>query len=246
MPDGRVFVISGTTGGTKIGGGGEPTYSYEIIKDETSLPELHPSQVLRDSIDTNYYPGVQVVPHTGFLWIMNGRGWAIVDPNTHVEVERQVEFDVEYKGYTAGSSVVMLPLDPTKNYEAEVVVVGGHTPIDQLGLTKIHHLTLTQNGPKPWRVIADQMPYGRISANVVVQPNGKLLILNGAQQGVLGGGLFTFTSKGSALDAFLYDPDAPVGNKTKLLAKSQYQRLYHSVALLLPDGRTLVAGTGTF
>lgn len=40
-----------------------------------------------------------------------------------------------------------------------------------------------------------------------------------------------------------YDPDLPRGQRFSVLAASSIYRLYHSVALLLPDGSVLVAGS---
>lgn len=44
-------------------------------------------------------------------------------------------------------------------------------------------------------------------------------------------------------DVFDYNPDAPAGQKIKVLAASPNQRFYHSVAMLIPDGRIIVCGT---
>ncbi len=41
----------------------------------------------------------------------------------------------------------------------------------------------------------------------------------------------------------MYDPDKPNGSRFTVLAASSIYRLYHSVAMLLPDGSVLVAGS---
>ena len=88
------------------------------------------------------------------------------------------------------------------------------------------------------------MPYGRIMADAILQPNGKILIINGARVGKTGAtAIGTPNQRGAAPDVIMYDPYAPVGQKFKVFAASPIQRLYHSTAVLLPDGRTLVAGT---
>ena len=45
------------------------------------------------------------------------------------------------------------------------------------------------------------------------------------------------------LEALLYDPAKPLGQRWSTLASSPIARLYHSVALLLLDGTIMVAGS---
>ena len=80
--------------------------------------------------------------------------------------------------------------------------------------------------------------------NAVLQPNGKILMLNGARVGQTGAtAIGKPRQRGAATDCFVYDPAEVDGNRWKVLASSPIQRLYHSAAILLPDGRTLVGGT---
>lgn len=43
-------------------------------------------------------------------------------------------------------------------------------------------------------------------------------------------------------DVFCYNPTAPVGKRFTVFAWTPNRRYYHSVAALLPDGRTFVSG----
>ncbi len=70
-------------------------------------------------------------------------------------------------------------------------------------------------------------------------PDGTFLLLNGAHQGVAGFGLAT----DPALNALLYDPALPLGQRMSILNTTIVARLYHSEATLLPDGRILVSGS---
>ncbi len=75
-------------------------------------------------------------------------------------------------------------------------------------------------------------------------PNGKVVILNGAQRGVPGGRIAGGgMAKDPAYTAVYYDPDAPAGKRMKVLATSTIKRYYHSNALLLPSGDVWVAGS---
>jgi len=46
-----------------------------------------------------------------------------------------------------------------------------------------------------------------------------------------------------AYQAWLYNPYAPAGTRFKRMASSPFKRLYHSTALLMPDGNVLVMGS---
>ena len=65
------------------------------------------------------------------------------------------------------------------------------------------------------------------------------MIMNGAQQGFAGCGL----GSNPNLEALLYDPTKPVGQRISILNSTIVARLYHSEATLLPDGRVLVSGS---
>jgi hypothetical protein len=83
-----------------------------------------------------------------------------------------------------------------------------------------------------------------VFADAVLLPNGKIVVLNGAQKGVPGGTIEGgSTAKEGAYTALLYDPTKPVGRRITPLASSKIHRYYHSNALLLPSGDVWVAGS---
>jgi hypothetical protein len=81
------------------------------------------------------------------------------------------------------------------------------------------------------------MPFPRVGGTAVMLPNGHIVLLNGAAQGVGN----QFQSR-PVLTALLYNPYAPQGKRYTKLAASDIARTYHSNALLLPDGNILVGG----
>lgn len=97
-------------------------------------------------------------------------------------------------------------------------------------------------GKKTW-TFDDDMPYGRVVSDAVIQPNGKILIFNGARRGQTGGQIAKPLMFGAANDVFCYDPKAPAGKRFKVFAFSPYRRYYHSTAALLPNGNSIVMGT---
>ncbi len=74
---------------------------------------------------------------------------------------------------------------------------------------------------------------------MVPLPDGTYMIMNGAQQGVAGFGLATDPN----LQALLYDPSQPVNSRISILNTTIVDRLYHSEAVLLNDGRIIVSGS---
>lgn len=74
---------------------------------------------------------------------------------------------------------------------------------------------------------------------MVALPDGTFMIMNGAQQGVAGFGLATDPN----LQAMLYDPTQPINQRFSILSTTIVDRLYHSEAILLQDGRVLVSGS---
>lgn len=83
------------------------------------------------------------------------------------------------------------------------------------------------------------MPQGRGGVEGILLPDGTVLWLNGANLGAQG---FQQASR-PTLQALLYTPNKPLGQRWSTLASSTIPRLYHSVALLLLDGTVIVAGS---
>ena len=81
------------------------------------------------------------------------------------------------------------------------------------------------------------MTFARTYANAVVLPTGQILVVGGQPIGV------TFTDTNAVLTPELWDP-ATNPPSFRELADMQTPRVYHSVALLLSDGRVFVGGGG--
>jgi galactose oxidase len=79
------------------------------------------------------------------------------------------------------------------------------------------------------------MAYARSFSNSVVLPNGDVLVVGGQQHPQ------TFTDTGAALSPELWNPSS---GKFTIMAPEAISRTYHSVAILLPDGRVFSGGGG--
>ena len=118
----------------------------------------------------------------------------------------------------AGSSV-QLPGEPDS-----VMIFGGGPP----AVATVERIDFT--APEPaWQRVAS-MHFPRMHAVPVLLPDGTILVVGGGE-----GNLYDEP----VLRAELYDP---VADAWRLLPAQLYARMYHSTAILLPDGRVLSAG----
>jgi hypothetical protein len=172
-----------------------------------------------------FYPWLHVLPNgtvfysgctpQSYLFNPSTQTWTASAP-THYGLNR------EY-----GNSV-LLPLLPANNYAPRVMVLGGGTGTVATATTEI--IDLSQ--PNPTWVASAKMSSARVQGNSVLLPNGKVLALGGSPQNEV--------ANTASLAADLYDPTTGTFSSAGTCA---YARLYHSVALLLPDATVLSAGS---
>jgi hypothetical protein len=131
-----------------------------------------------------------------------------------------------FQNYRWFGTSVLLPLAPANNYDPKVMIMGGYSPAT--ATTEIIDL----GAANPTWQFGPTMSQARIEMNAVILPTGKVLALGGStyDEGV------TYAS----LNADLYDPAT---NTFSSAGANAYPRLYHSVALLLPDATVWVAGS---
>ena len=131
-----------------------------------------------------------------------------------------------YGGTRTYGSSVLLPLTPANNYKPVVMLLGGGNPAT--ATTETIDLSATtpvwQWGPP--------MSQPRIEMNAVILPNGKVLAIGGSAQDE--------NASTASYNADLYDP---VTNTFSSAGSNAFPRLYHSVALLLPDATIWLAGS---
>ena len=92
--------------------------------------------------------------------------------------------------------------------------------------------------PDPQWKMSGKMHHPRIHANSVLLPDGKVLVVGGMSS-------YEHISDmngmdGSVLPAEMYDPSTDTWT---MMAAQQTARLYHSTAILLPDGRVVSMGS---
>ena len=126
---------------------------------------------------------------------------------------------------TYGSSV-LLPLTPANNYDPKVLILGGGIP----ATSTTELIDLGSSSPS-WSWGPD-MSQPRIEMDAVILPTGDVL--------ALGGSATDEDASTASLNADLYDPGS---NSFSSAGANAYPRLYHSVALLLPDATVWIAGS---
>ncbi len=133
---------------------------------------------------------------------------------------------IVYSATRRYGSSVLLPLRPEEGYRPRVMVMGGNSPATPTA----EIIDLGASTPA-WRRVPD-MSAPRIEMNAVILPTGKIL--------ALGGSRIDNDATTASLNADLFDPETETWSPA---GRGAVPRLYHSVALLLPDARVWVAGS---
>jgi hypothetical protein len=156
---------------------------------------------------------------------------------------------------------VLLALHPP-DYRPQILIAGGGTHnfgrtlmslLHSIGkdswssffsfLTKVQdtveRIDLSLENPR-WE-LAGRMHYPRVHANGVLLPDGNVLVVGGMSRYAHGSHTpDTPETSGAVCEAEMYNPST---NSWTLMAAQQRPRLYHSTAILLPDGRVISMGS---
>jgi YVTN family beta-propeller protein len=128
--------------------------------------------------------------------------------------------------YSQGGNAVMYDI-------GKVLKVGGAPAYQGLPATTNSYVIDVNAGVSVRKVAP--MSYARIFSNAVVLPNGQVVVLGGHTVGS------PYSDDNSVLVPELWDPATETFTPLPAMASP---RNYHSVALLLPDGRVMSAGGG--
>ncbi|KAK4428867.1 Aldehyde oxidase GLOX [Sesamum alatum] len=125
------------------------------------------------------------------------------------------------RSYPSSGSAVLLPLRDL-----------------QAGANVTAEVLDPNNRPKSTMAM-DTMPLARVMGDMVLLPNGNVLIINGASSGTAGWDL----ARNPVLTPLIYRPNNPIGMRFEAQNSTLIPRMYHSTAVLLRDGRILVSGS---
>ena len=169
------------------------------------------------------YPRIHLLPNgslfysgpTGSSRIISAPTWIWSPPMAYTNNGRD---------RTYGTSV-LLPFTLANNYKPRVMIMGGGNPAT--ASTEI--IDLSALIPK-WQW-GPSMSKPRIEMNGVILPNGKVLAVGGSASDEL--------AATASYNADLFDP---ITSTFSSAGANKFPRLYHSVALLLPDATVFLAG----
>jgi hypothetical protein len=228
LPGGRILAVSGGTNGT------DTRLNNDVCEVFNPVPKPRGkwTQLGDQRLAINFYPRMHLLPNGEIFCSQlapSGQG-----PNRHLAFRpgagrwRDVcegLADPMFNGLEASS--VLLPLLPSQDYRPRVLRVGGQQP-----------MMIDLGAPVPnWQPTAPRALAGspvRRHANAVLLPTGDVFVC---------GGISSTTDNSDASAALTPEIYSPAGNAWGVAAAAAVPRNYHSVALLMPDGRVWTAGS---
>jgi hypothetical protein len=266
LPDGRIFIVSGCLTDMEVYNNQNPT--CEIYPPASGGPQYLP--LLAEAWPYDSYPFVFSLPDGSLFLFAKDREYQLklkVDAfgrerwqvKTGAKLPSQNGVESPAKQYPNSATAVLLPLLPENGYAADILIIGGggvnvhkhwETVPGSVPLMRTHDVEASGNCFKinaypgqmlEWSV-ATSLNHPRVMADSVLLPDGKILVVNGVSKGFAGGypAMGPAYAKDAVKVAELYDP---INDVWEELAPATCNRLYHSTALLLPDGTVLVAGS---
>ena len=220
LPNGKVFTMLGRPGGI-----------YPEVWTEGQGWSLRTGANLNNGVlnfsgyQSTWLPYLHLKPdgeifHSGPTQQMN-----TIDPNGNGQI---ISTGLTNSWYPKYSSSVMYD-------EGKVLVAGGaaHGSGQAPGTNQAMILDFT--GPTPTKTNIAPMEFSRKFNNAVVLPTGEVLVIGGNTSGI------EFSDSGTILAPEVWNPDTQTWRE---MADMAVPRNYHSVALLMTDGRVWSGGGG--
>nr|GAT54049.1 predicted protein [Mycena chlorophos] len=272
LPNGTIVLMGGFTGGdilrnypnTDPTAGASLTYEFFPSNGQPPADLLF----LFNTSGLNSYPHAFLMA-SGKMFLQANTSTTLWDWENNVEYPLPAMPGGVVRVYPASGATAMLPMTPANNWTQTILFCGGSDmpeydwgnfayPFINTWLypasTDCQRITPEGNAAYEQD---DDLPVGRSMGQFIILPDGKMLVVNGGQNGTAGYGRNnsitpedqmpwgqSFASAPVGQPA-LYDPNAAQGSRwtTTGFDTSSIARLYHSSALLLPDGAVLIAGS---
>ena len=119
--------------------------------------------------------------------------------------------------------------------EGKILVAGGAASSANNAPGSNQAMVINLNGATPTKTVVAPMNYARKFNNAVMLPTGEVLMVGGNTSGI------EFSDSGTILTPEIWNPDT---QSWRQVADHSVPRNYHSVALLMTDGRVWSAGGG--
>lgn len=235
MSDGSVFVIGGSWAG-----GSNVDKNAEVYSPKTRAWTMLPGARVEPML-TNDMEGPWRADNHGWLFGWKDKSvfqagpsramnWYGVENNGSV---KGAGYRGEDEDSMSGNAVMFDAL------QGKILTMGGSPDYDKSWAhANAHIITLGEVGEEPTVEPAGEdgtMHFDRVFHTSVVLPDGKVFIVGGQAFGV------AFNEENVRFVPELYDPEM---NKFVKLQKHNMIRVYHSVSILIPDGRVLTGGGG--
>lgn len=238
MPDGTIFVASGSLNGLDptVAANNNPTYEILNILGITDGVSV-PMDILEKNQPYYMYPFIHVLSD-GTLFVFVSKSAERFDVSAQATVQTYPDLPGDYRTYPNTGGSVLLPLSSANDWDADIVICGGGAYQDITSPTDASCGRIQPLSSDPtWEM--DSMPEGRTMVEGTLLPDGTVIWLNGCSQGAQGFGL----GADPAYEALIYDPSLPLGQRFTVGGTTTIARLYHSAALLLLDGTLMVVGS---
>ncbi|KAK9766187.1 hypothetical protein K7432_004923 [Basidiobolus ranarum] len=239
LADGRLIILGGSTTTCAVNTEeiNVPTFELYPPSPQDPFKGQKELQLLKDTLPNNLYPAAHLLPN-GNLFVFANTKSVILNTTTWTVEKELPEIPGGVRTYPLTGASILLPLSSENNYQAEILICGGSRRYNRNspGTTSCGRINLDAKEPK-WHM--EQMPYARVMPDMMALPDGKLIIINGVQVGTAG---FN-RARDPTFAPVVYDPKAPKGERFTTLGMSSIPRVYHSTAILIPDGRVFVAGS---
>ncbi|CAM8972191.1 unnamed protein product [Rhodiola kirilowii] len=241
-------------GGRQIIIGGRRQFNYEFYPKTASNVGQNDAVLLRFLVETydaeienNLYQFVFLGPDGSLFIFANNRAISFDYLNNKVVRTYPDMPGGHPRSYPSTGSAILLPLTniDAANVEAEVLVCGG-APIDSFeqvrkgmfvrALDTCGRIRFTDPDPQ-W--VMETMSFPRTMGDMILLPNGDVLIINGASNGTAG----WENGRGPVLNPVLYKSNALPESRFEIQTPTNIPRMYHSTSILLRDGRVLVGGS---
>ncbi|KAG6891584.1 hypothetical protein C0992_003612 [Termitomyces sp. T32_za158] len=251
LEDGTLIILGGCRNGGYVNSANQDNPTYEFFPPKGAPITL---PILQRTLPANLFPLTWLLP-SGRLFIQSNWETVLYDYKKQKETPLD-DIPDAVRVYPASAGTVMLPLTPANNWTATILFCGGSNVktnqwLDPDWIIPKHPAStscvrITPDISQSY-VHDDPLPEQRSMGNLIFLPDGKILCLNGAKMGTAGYGNQSWAIGMSYADSpvlvpAIYDPAASAGRRWSRdgLGISKIPRMYHSSAVLLPDGECLV------
>jgi hypothetical protein len=192
-----------------------------VLNSFVKIPEIYNptnnswTQLPGAQVNVTVYPQMHLLP--------DGRLFMISDRDGYSRT-----LNIANQTWSQLSASPLFYINSVQYRPGKIMMAGGATGIGN----STYVIDFNQSSPA-WRG-TQAMSYGRFWHNMVILPDGKVFTVGGSD--VLNQGSVT-----GILQPEMWDPNTETWQK---MSSMQNLRMYHSIALLLPDARVLVAGGG--